>query len=68
MVDSALEPHLLEVNTKPQLLPLPLDRSVNSKSTFDDITSKQCDDLVNAGECANDLRNVAHSRLPYAPL
>ena len=31
MVDSALEPHLLEVNTKPQLLPLPLDRSVNSK-------------------------------------
>ena len=28
MVDSSLEPHLLEVNTKPQLLPLPLDRSV----------------------------------------
>ena len=28
MVDSALDPHLLEVNTKPQLLPLPLDRSV----------------------------------------
>ena len=38
MVDSALEPHLLEVNTKPQLLPLPLDRSVNSKSLFDDIS------------------------------
>ena len=36
MVDSALEPHLLEVNTKPQLLPLPLDRSVNSKSLFDE--------------------------------
>ena len=28
MVDSALDPHLLEVNTKPQLLPLLLDRSV----------------------------------------
>ena len=27
---------------------------------------KQCDDLV--GECANDLRNVAHSRVPPAPL
>ena len=27
---------------------------------------KQCDDLI--GECANDLRNVAHSRVPPAPL
>ena len=34
MVDSALDPHLLEVNTKPQLLPLPLDRSVISQSQF----------------------------------
>ena len=32
MVDSALDPHLLEVNTKPQLLQLPLDRSVISQT------------------------------------
>ena len=41
MMDSALEPHLLEVNTKPQLLPLPLDRSVNSKKVHIKIEIKK---------------------------
>ena len=66
MVDSDLEPHLLEVNTKPQLLPLPLDRSVIFQSAlFDSIP--QYDDLL-IGKCADDLRNVANCRVPLASL